>query len=437
MPSPIDPSDSGQTPSALPSVSFQAENDAHEVDATETLSLEQVLTAGARDFQNSLGLGAEEVLDFEALGEVIHATQSAMTGHVSGTEEGSDPVASEAEGGDGLDAEYLAAVVGIFEDAGGATDLGSAGPDPFHQVSILLHAAHLHQGGSPETIGRSVDAVLREVDRTAAFYFIVRAVHDMAGELPHAEFDHWLPAALPALRRVATPLVDRLSELCCASTPHGKEALWPYAVDEMLVTLKGRRAGLDPRVHDLDQAALDRATERLVGLNALAGRRLASGMFTLDQTFAHGLLGALMKTAARSQVGPLIFTAFRESPPVDRGVSMCMFAHRQYSPDLDGLLAEQLKDLRAPVSAQAQCAAAWLLNGTIGSMAPARREETWVGQALSWLGERDSSQDSAAQRQGIEQLLTRVTKERDGLRRAWNKECRQAAKSSLSQLKSR
>ena len=432
---PNDPNEHPSVPAALPAVSFENEAEADDPENAPKLSLEQVLSAGARDFQSSLGLGHDEALDFERLGEAIHETQSALVAHL--LPEGSDPVAAEHEGGDGLDAEYLNAMVRTYEEASGPVDLGSAGADPFHHVSILLHAAHLDAGVDQEALGRAIDSALKDVDRTASFYFIVRAVHDMASHASHTEFDQWMPAALPALRRYATPMIERLDELACASHAHGKAALWPYAVNEMLITLKGRTQGLDPRIHELDEIAIHGAIQRLTALNSIAGRRLANGMFTMEQTFAHGILAELMKTPGRTSVGPVLFTAFKESPPCDRGVSMCMFAHRQYSPELDGLMAEQLKDTRSPVSSQAQSAAAWLLVGTIGSMPASRRDESWVSLALGWLGERDQQQDSDSQRQAITKFLERVVKDRDGIRRAWNKECRQAAKRSLSQGKTR
>ena len=425
------PDQRSPAPSALPpSVDFRSSDDGPGGDGAQ-LSLEQVLAAGAQDFQSSLGIGDDEALDFEGLSDAVEQAQSALVSHLMSSGDGSDPVAKEREGGDGVDAEYLTTLIQLHEQAGGSTDLGRAGADPFHEASILLHATYRDPALSALAMGRAVDSVLGSVESTPAYYFIIRAVHDMANHATHEDFDRWLPAAMPTLRRCATPLIDRVTEAAVASTDHGKAALWPYAVDEMLVTLSGRKAGLDPRIHELDPLAMEDAVRRLAGLNAVSRQRLASGMFSMNQTFVHAIFVGLMKTSGRSLIGPILFEKFREFTPADPGVSLCMFAHRQHKPELDGILAEQLKDLRSPIGDKAQGTAAWLLVGALESLPSDRRGETWIPAALDWLGDRDASGDLEAQAKATVTLLQRVESERSGLKRTWNKECRQAAKRAL------
>ena len=240
-----------------------------------------------------------------------------------------------------------------------------------------------------------------------------------------------MPAIMVAARRATPSLCDWLAEISADSTEHGKEALWPFIVDELLINLKGRTQPLDPSVHAISSIALNLAIERLSNRPSINRAVFAPGMFSLGQTFVHELLLRLMGGPARHSVGPVLLAAFKEVLPTDPCISYCVFACRQYDESIGWLLSEQMKDLDGYVSEEVQRSAAWILMSSIDQLHGERRSEVWIPGALEWLGARETSLDSDVQLDSTRTLFQRVVTERAGIRKVWSRDCRRAAQQAL------
>lgn len=401
------------------------------------LSLEDVLEAGKDSLRLSLDLVSGSEIDFETLDDAVHQTRQAVgaSGEEPRTDAGTIDLAAPR-------------VHSEFDDAVGELEafvrsLESSAESPrfdafdeyaaFENTSILLHQFDLARSRDLDDWSRALSVCTKGLDPAGVAALILEATRDTAEQRPCEEFDAWMESLIPILRRTVPNLSDRLAAFAVEASPHGREVLWPFVVDELLVTLKGRREGPDPRVHDLDAVALERAIERLCALPAIARGRVAPGMLSISQSFAHPLVLRLMQSPARHVIGPVLLGAFRDTLPKDPGIGFCVLAMRQYEESLGWLLATQLESPGVPVHPDVQRSAAWLLVSVLDSMPTERREETWVAGALYWLGERDSLDDAESQRSGTADLLRSVVAERNGLRRSWNKECRRAAKAALAQ----
>ena len=394
------------------------------------VSLEEVLEAGTENLRLSIDLASENGLDFESLDEAISATESRLTSAATREQE-TDVGVEERDGGIGVVTNEIHCLVALLE-AGTTTPVFN---DPeraaLERASILLHEAHQAIGFDTQKYGRTIDVILQSVGGESVERFARLAITDLCEQLPHSTFDAWLPAVLPAARRASGSLCDWLAAIAANVNNHGREALWPFMIDDLLVNLKGRQKGLEGDVWRLDPLAQGTAIERLCQLPAIARSVFAPGVFSQEQTFMHDLLIRLMDGPARLTVGPVLLAAFKDTLPADPGVSFCLFAARQYDESIGWLLAEQLHDLNAAVSMDTQRTAAWILMSAIDNLHPERRREVWIPGALEWLGSRDQSLDSDVQRDAAKALFNRISSERDGLRKVWSRDCRRTAAQAL------
>ena len=402
-------------------------------------SLEDVLDVGAKSIRSSLGSAEDQELDFAAIDGVIERTRSALTvpkRDVTGSD--LDPTQEEDEGGRGIGAVELEQLVAILETGSGDTQLENTEAALLECASILLHEAHKVRveclgSDSVRAVAQRVETALRGVPPESVTPFLQASLVDMAEALPHDEFDVWMQAVSPMLRRAIPLLLDRLSEFAISASPHGRAAFWPYVVDEFLLALGSRQGALDPRVHALEPEELEQACARLGELQALGKGLLAPGGFKIAQTFAHSIVLTLMRSPAAHRFGPLLFAAFRETPPADPGARACVFACRRYESSLGWILTEQLGSIRTRLSPDAERAAAWVLYSELECLEPERRLESWLPEALEWLGFRDVAGDPPEQTDPTRSLFERIANTRRGLKHEWNRECRKIARRVLKE----
>ncbi len=392
-----------------------------------------MLEAGTQNLRLSLDLaGMEGDLDFEALDEAVAATRERLVSSTD-VEDGDefDPVAAEREGGGGVVSNEIHCLVSLLEAGTAAPNFSDEAQAALERASIILHEAHQVIGFDTVKYGKHIDVILRGADSVDVERFARAAITDLSESLPHQVFDAWMPAIMVAARRATPSLCDWLAEISSQASSHGKEALWPHIVDELLINLKGRTHELDPSVHALTAISMDLAIERLSQRPSISRSVFAPGMFSLQQSFAHDLLLRLMDGPARHSVGPVLLSAFKEVLPTDPGVSYCVFSSRQYDESIGWLLSEQMKDLNGYVSEEVQRSAAWILMSSIDQLHGERRSEVWIPGALEWLGSRETSLDSDIQLESTGALFQRVVSERSGIRKVWSRDCRRAAQQAL------
>ena len=404
-----------------------------EHDVARRMSLEEVLHVGTESLLDSLDEADRGAMNFEVLENVVSRTETTLAGRSfdEPTEDNGDPVAREREGGDGIGAPELEQLVSILEREGDMPVLAENAKQRLESASILVHEVHRIGTADPEAFGRRIEERLRTVQPERMTEFLWTSCQDMAGVLSSEDFDMWMRAMVPMLRRAVPFFPDRLAGFAAVATPNIREQVWPHVVDEFLLALITRSREIDPRALDLDPESQAEAVERLLKLSAFGGARLKPGTYRIDAEFARPIAIKLMESAAHEKFGPLLLWAFRESMPFDFGVRSCVLAHRRYGDELGWVLTQQLKTPRAALIGDAQRSTAWVLTNGINELEQERRSETWIADAIRWLGERDMAHDANEQRYALLDLLERITDERRGLRRCWNSGCRKAASRAL------
>ncbi|MEM8712791.1 MAG: hypothetical protein AAGG01_17705 [Planctomycetota bacterium] len=418
--------------SAVPRLEFPSGSQRGHAQGTAHVTLEEVLEAGTQNLKLSLDITGEENLDFEALYDVVEATKVRLAADHDGSDVDGNPVASEREGGSGVVANEMQCLVSLLEAGTQTPNLQDDAQAALERASIILHESHQAIGFDTQRYGKAVDVMLRSADTVDVERFARSAVVDMSASLTHHTFDAWMPAILLTARRASPSLCDWLAGIAANGSVHAQEALWPYVVDELLVSLKDRQEAAPGIVYALDGLSLDLAIERLAKLPSIHRSVLAPGMFSLRQTSLHHLLIRLMDGPARYVVGPVLLAAFRETLPTDAGISFCLFASRQYDDSIGWLLTEQLKNLDQPVHVDVQRTAAWTLLSALEQLPPERRNEVWIPGALEWLGSRDMSMDADVQVDSTRGILQRIVSERRSLRKVWSRDCRRAAAQALT-----
>ncbi|MEM1450414.1 MAG: hypothetical protein AAF957_21425 [Planctomycetota bacterium] len=396
------------------------------------LSLDEVLAAGTEALDDVFGGLAGRAVDYEALEAAIDATKSTLGSGLDGIDRvGADPVAHEQEGGDGINLTELCKALGEVEAGPRMAQLELPTVHPLEEASILLHELLFRASEISASLVRRVDVVLAEVDQASRRDFVQGVIADAIEIVPFERLDAVLPRIAPVVRRSLYPLSDAYAEIATRATPQGLEALWPHAIDEHLLSIRGRRTRLDEAFSQVDDVTLDRAVLRLTQLPAIAERRVTEESFEIDQPFFRRLFARMMATEAHAVIGPIVMTAFHRSPPADDGVRCLVYAVRQYYESLAGILQEQLENPRGLVSSSSQELITEMLIHVLTDLPPKQMSEIWVIHALQWLGAHDWSEATLKQHERTGEFLRGVLSKRRGLGRHWNADCRTAAKLAL------
>lgn len=402
------------------------------------LEFARILGIGSAALKRALtAIGGNEV-DFEAVKAAFAATQVAsLTEEDVFSAHGPGGLPDEGEGGDGIGAEELASVLTAAESrASGAPRLAldeAAGEEAAIAIQLLVQSPDEAVQAVAE--GRLQVLRRRELERAAGARgeaptdeiagVLVEAIVDFAESLPIRAFDSVFTFLAPTLRRVVSPLLERLPTIADRLSEKGREALWPHAVDEMLLFLRRRRVGLDPRLEAISTDARERGLLRLAQLPALKGGRMDPASFEMDQSFVFGLMLELLQLpAARPVVGPIVFGALRRSPPREEWLANVYRSTSSHSPDLDSFSMWAII-ARAGIEIDPRCIdqAADQLVKRLEGLPAERRDGSWIPGALLWLGERGTLKAL--------DLLERVRSERKLLRHTWNKACRDAAQQGI------
>ncbi|MEM9799054.1 MAG: hypothetical protein AAGA20_01945 [Planctomycetota bacterium] len=388
----------------------------------ERLTLEEVLAQGTGALEQVMDGLFERTVDFDSLEAAIRATRTGLVDR-SGT--------GSSDEGDGIDVAELAEAIQILEEFSGKGPIELSVVHPMEEASILVHEMLFRAAFVDVRLVRRLDAALAEVKPDERRDFLWGVVTDAAELCSFERLDAVLPRIAPALRRAFYPLSEAYAELASQGSAQGREALWPHILDELFVSMKGRRSKLDEILMSLDAEAYERAVVRLASLPSIVDGRISPASFEIDQPFFRHLFWRLIDTPAQLVVGPVVMAAFHRSPPADPGVRSLLYAMRQYHEALAPILREQLAAQKGLVSVECEERIAELLLWVFDTLPPERMDEIWISHAIDWLGLRDWSNSPHHLHEQTGELLVRITQERKGLGRSWDSECRSAAKRAL------
>ncbi len=396
------------------------------------LSLEEVLSAGTDALEDVFGGFAGRAVDFDALESAIDATRTTLGGDLEGLDRISvDPVSHEQEGGDGISLEDLTRMLAELEAVAAVAPLHLCVVNPLEEASIILHELLFRAPYVSVPLVRRLDVVLAEVPQPERRAFVWKVIADASEIVPLERLDAVLPRIAPVLRRTLFPLANAYVELAAQATEHGREALWPHALDELFLADKGRRSKLDEVFSSLDEEAYHRAVQRLTLLPSIAEGRISPDAFEIDQAFFRTMFVHMLDTQAHVVIGPVVMAAFHRSPPADDGVRCLVYAIRHYHDALRPILREQLAAPRSVVSAQSHEAITDMLLYALSNLDAEQMKEAWAVDAIVWLGTHDWSSATLQQFERTGEFLERVVQERKGLGKAWDADCRGAARKAL------
>jgi len=392
--------------------------------------LHDILGAGTSALRTALERLSLDAADFEALDAVFDVTRASLRAAELGF--GAPVGGGKEEADSGMSTEQLEAAIAAIERVTAPPDLTLAEvarEETSILVELLIHSA---DGDSHERAMARLDALRRAeleviadgqtIDpRQAIAGVLVEAIVDLAENLSIEQFDAVYGHLAPRFRRFVTPVLDHLPTLAGRLSDKGREALWPHAVDEFLIHLKGRRLGLDTRLDLPAGPARQRALGRLVALPAIGEARLDPGAFTLDQTFLHALLMELLDDRrARTVVGPALLSALKRTPPAEPWLANVLRAADKFTFEIEPFVRTGIAQYwYGSVDESLMSVAAKHLLRALAGLAPEERELPWVVGALTWIGEHGALQAF--------DFLEKVIGERKLLRHTWNKECRRAA----------
>lgn len=397
------------------------------------LSLEEVLSAGTDALEDVLGGFAGGAVDFDALESAIDATRATLGSDLEGLDRiNVDPVAHEQEGGDGISLEDLTRMLAELEIVAAASPLHLCVVHPLEEASIILHELLFRAPYVSAPLVRRLDVVLAEVPQPTRRAFVSQVIADASEIVPLERLDAVLPHIAPVLRRTLFPLADAYADLAAKATPHGREALWPHALDELFLVDNGRRSKLDEVFSSLDDEAYLRCVHRLTLLPSIAEGRLAPDAFEIDQTFFRQMFVHMLDTPAHVVIGPVVMAAFHRSPPADEGVRSLVYAVHHYQDTLRPILREQLAAPGSLVSPQSHEAITEMLLLALANLEGDQRNEVWALHAIAWLGAHDWSAATLQQFERTGEFLQRVVRERKGLRKVWSADCRDTARKALT-----
>ncbi|MEZ6016083.1 MAG: hypothetical protein R3F49_13270 [Planctomycetota bacterium] len=399
--------------------------------------LQHVLGAGSDSLRRALARLQEGAVDFEALDAAFDVARHTLRAdEVSSEASSADPVAAEREGGDGVSAVELEELVRALEQPSVQPILELeevAREEASIVVQLLVESddteSHVRASHRLEELRRKeldeAAAGIARADAHAIVGVLIEAIVELAETLPIAEFDRVYLHLGPTFRRLVSPFLEHLTLLTARMTPHGVEALWPHATDELLIHLRSRRAGLDPRLELPPSDARARALQRLSKLPAIAEGRLDSQALEMDQRFVHGLMLELLSVkSARPVVGRALLSALRRTPPALPWLANVLRAAEECTPAVEPFVqAAVISASGGEVHPKLVELAANVLINVLSKLDPERRLDPWVPGALEWLGDHGPLRAL--------DFLERVQRERKLLRPTWSKQCRRAARAGI------
>ena len=398
-------------------------------------SLENVLGAGSDVLRRSIGGLSSEELDFEHLEGVFDSARQAMVDGVEDADiEAGGSAATSSYGDDGLSVQQLYDAVDTIDTGGRNLTLRTT-DSAYEEATILMQL--LSTADADDTRNDVLErfaAALPRVPIEGQYELYRKALGDLAASLALPYFDRLYPLLADTLRREPAPFLHHLSSTITSASPYACEALWPHVANELLLTLRGRAMRPDdPLAVLIDSArteALPRVAARLSHLSAASEKCIVPGTFDMSQRFAYLPLVALLGTHRADSVGPAVFSAVQAAPPTLEVLEPTIRSLDTYRSEYNEFLAQVLLSARAGANShEAIDAAARLLVQTIGRLEAERREEPWLPEILTWLGERCQPH--------ARELFERIATQRSGLLKTWPRACRRAAEQGFKHMKSR
>lgn len=230
---------------------------------------------------------------------------------------------------------------------------------------------------------------------------------------------------LVPLRRIAPEAPARLLQAACMDAdPVAIRAVWPHAVNELLLGTDG----LAPEVIDtlrrlatgLPEAEMQQDLTRLEALDALReGSFARRPCVPLDPTTAPLCL-VLLESSRGDLFGAALLSLLQAAPPPWPGVRALPLLG-VYQPRHRPFLARLVREgIRGDASPELLAAAGHLIVEGLPALSPVRREEPWVPEAIRELG--------TLRVEGAPEVLAAILRERRLLfRHAWPPACRAAA----------
>ena len=405
-------------------------------------SLDQVLEVGTDVLQQSLHrLGTGEEVHFDDLQQVFQQAERAIAvrqdwseveiaadsmargGPAPQIEEGYDPELSIRK----LAAEMKALAREAHLEGG--AELLTLEADA-EELSILLQF-YLTDASAfdPPPLPNRLEVRLREGMSEATRSVFWGAIRELM-EAGHSAIVDKLIPVFARSHRFSGQIVEQLAWVANGTGLVGLEALWPHAVNEILIARRDKgqvreASGLMNLVASLPQERLEPTIVRLCELEAFAGRLLASDAFNARQWRMYPIFAELLDTPYADFVGPVILRGFRAGPPNWPG-AIVLQGMREFEPShiplLQGFLAEDPTHYER-LADDAATVAIKLLN----ELDPTDRKDAWVAATIHWLGH--------SRHQPAAELLREIHSSRKApFMPAWPSPCRAAARDALRTL---
>lgn len=402
----------------------------------EELPLEVALEAAADVLLRSLDSEGSGEVDFERLEGLYDSAAQVMGGSDEGESNPDSPPRGEqreveTESGLSLD-ELREEILGLEESVQTPLCLESLYL-PEEELSILLQA--LPTSPNEEIRSATVARLVQVLDRVPSPLLqpvATGALREYLEEVPHELLDRVAPILNWILRQHHIPLLQQLAALGRQVSSAAREALWPHVAAELLATPPGSPSDeIDCwlLLDDLQDELVPDAMRRLGQLSVLRQKELVPGCFRPQQKHGYGLFSALLTSPFADLVGQEVFEGIRDNPPEDLGTTVTLRVLGRYRPEYASFLSRVLRDIRRDqISSEAHALALPLLLRGLSRLDANRQSESWVPGAIDWIGERGYLP--------AQEFLTRVVKQRKGLRHMWPSKCRKAAKRALAAITS-
>ncbi|TKB23128.1 hypothetical protein FCL47_23785 [Desulfopila sp. IMCC35006] len=208
--------------------------------------------------------------------------------------------------------------------------------------------------------------------------------------------------------------------------------LWPFLVNELLVTGRGERRELFLKATEIaSQMHIDRMRKlalQLEEMDAFKEKKVALNIFNPKYVFSYKLFVFLLETSLENIVAGITFTALRDKPQdsLFEAVGPLMDISRPTHLEFFRSYLAQAHLMEPPLALK--MAAGQIILEFLQNISDAEKEMPWLQKTIA--------ATAGLYVKGLQEMLRKIVKERKmGVLPTWPKNCRIAAEATLKSLK--